>query len=119
MATLRNRNGKWHVQARRSGHPPRSLSMERKVSSWTSADRASGAGAPVLILAASRATASRVHFQRYERGPNRNTGDSVARGLDGRERDWCDRFGPGHYRNSSSVTRTRRPLNPPAPARPS
>ena len=23
MATLRNRNSKWHVQVRRSGHPPR------------------------------------------------------------------------------------------------
>ena len=27
MATQRNRNGKWHVQVRRNGHPPRTRSF--------------------------------------------------------------------------------------------
>lgn len=30
MATIRNRNGKWHVQVRRTGHPPRTKSFLSK-----------------------------------------------------------------------------------------
>ena len=33
MATLRNRNGKWHVQVRRSGHPPCTRSFLSKTES--------------------------------------------------------------------------------------